>query len=72
MPRTVMINDPTKWLAMWQKNQMYCPWEASATASAEKVENVVRAPMYPVFTNSAASGGIPLRRENSSTKNPIK
>ena len=41
-------------------------------ASAEKVENVVRAPRNPVITNSAASGGISLRSENSSTKNPTR
>jgi hypothetical protein len=49
MPRMVMARLPSRCTAICVPNQRYCPRNNSVSASAEKVEKVVRPPRKPVM-----------------------
>src|SRR5690606_30743942 len=56
MPRIVMNNEPSTWIATAPVAHINRPCCSSATTSAENAENVVNPPRNPVITKSRHSG----------------
>src|ERR1700674_1435184 len=71
MPSTVITTDPNRCDAIWAKPQPYRCSDNSVTTSAEKVENVVKAPQNPVMMKSRASAGTVACSEKYSIASPM-